>query len=386
MIVDVAIVGGGPVGAGVARALASTSLSVALVEPRRPPLLPSTGFDQRVYALNRRSRLFLEQCGVWPNLLMDRITSVQEIRVFGDRASQIDFSAYRNGVPELAAIVEDANLQQALQRALSNQANLSVLAGIACQSAVWDEQKATLSLSDGQQIQTRLVVAADGADSALRSAAGIAVRLHDYGQTAVVANFRAGQPHRDTAYQWFAEAGVLALLPLPDNHVSLVWSVPNAQATALLRASAEELAQKVQQASHGAMGTLRSAGMAAGFALRRMQAARLIAPRLALVGDTAHNVHPLAGQGLNLGFGDAQSLAAVLSTGGMQGDAGAYALLRQFERSRREDHLALEAVTDGLQLLFASNLPGVKRLRNAGMRIVDRLAPLKRMLVKRALG
>jgi len=179
---------------------------------------------------------------------------------------------------------------------------------------------------------------------------------------------------------------VLALLPLPDNHVSLVWSVPNAQATALLRASAEELAQKVQQASHGAMGTLQSAGMAAGFALRRMQAARLIAPRLALVGDTAHNVHPLAGQGLNLGFGDAQSLAAVLSTRGMQGDAGAYALLRQFERSRREDHLALEAVTDGLQLLFASNLPGMKRLRNAGMRIVDRLAPLKRMLVKRALG
>src|SRR4051812_41272439 len=119
MIMDVAIVGGGPVGASVARALAQTSLSVALVEPRRPALLPTTGFDQRVYALNRHSRRFLEQCGVWPHLSMDRITPVQDMRVFGDQDSQIEFSAYRNGVPELAAIVEDANLQQAIQRALS---------------------------------------------------------------------------------------------------------------------------------------------------------------------------------------------------------------------------------------------------------------------------
>jgi len=386
MFVDVTIVGGGPVGASVARALASTSLSVALVEPRRPALLPTTGFDQRVYALNHRSRRFLELCGVWPHLSMDRITAVQDIRVFGDQDSQLDFNAYRNNVAELAAIVEDANLHQALQRALSNQGNLTVFAGVACRSAVWDEQKASLSLSDGQQIETRLVVAADGADSALRSAAGISVRLHDYGQTAVVANFRAGQSHRDTAYQWFKEGGVLALLPLPSNHVSLVWSVPNAQAAALLGASVEELAQAVQQASDGVMGPLQPAGVSAGFALRRMQAARLIAPRLALVGDTAHNVHPLAGQGLNLGFGDAQALAAVLSTRGMQGDAGAYALLRRFERSRGEDHLALEVVTDGLQLLFASNVPGMKRLRNAGMRIVNRMAPLKRFLVKRALG
>jgi len=386
MMVDVAIVGGGAVGASLARGLAATPLSVALIEPRRPAPLPVDGFDQRVYALNRHSRRFLEHCGIWPHLLVDRITPVREMRVFGDQASQIDFSAYRNGVPELAAIVEDANLQQALQRALSNQANLTVLAGVSCRSAVWDEQKATLSLSDGQQIEARLVVAADGGDSALRSAAGVSVRIHEYEQTAVVANFRAGQAHRDTAYQWFVEAGVLALLPLPANQVSMVWSVPNAQAAALLSASAEEFAQKVQQASNSLMGTLQSEGVPAGFALRRMQAARLIAPRLALVGDTAHNVHPLAGQGLNLGFGDAESLAAVLANKGMQSDAGAYALLRQFERSRREDHLALEALTDGLQLLFSSNVPGMKRLRNAGMRMVNRMAPLKRLLVKRALG
>jgi|SRR4051812_28218955 2-octaprenylphenol hydroxylase len=386
MILDVAIVGGGAVGASVACALAPTSLSVALIEPRRPAPLPVNGFDQRVYALNRHSRQFLERCGIWPHLSVDRIAPVREMSVFGDQASQIDFSAYRNGVPELAAIVEDTNLQQALHCALSNQANLTVLAGLACRSAAWDEQKATLSLSDGQQIEARLLVAADGADSALRSAAGVSVRVHEYGQTAVVANFRAGQPHRDTAYQWFFDAGVLALLPLPANHVSMVWSVPNAQATALLSASPDQLAQKVEQASNSVVGTLQPVSVPAGFALRRMQAARLIAPRLALVGDTAHNVHPLAGQGLNLGFGDAESLATVLANRGMQSDAGAYALLRQFERSRREDHLALEAVTDGLQLLFASNVPGMKRLRNAGLRMANRLAPLKRLLVKRAQG
>ncbi|HXF16252.1 MAG TPA: UbiH/UbiF family hydroxylase [Burkholderiales bacterium] len=385
MIVDVAIVGGGPVGASVALALAPTSFSIALIEPRRPPLLPAAGFDQRVYALNRRSRRFLERCGIWQHLLMDRIAPVREMRVFGDQASQLDFSAYRNGVPELAAIVEEANLQQALQRALSSQSNLAVLAGVACLGATWDSEKATLSLSDGQQIAASLVIAADGADSALRSAAGISVRVHEYGQTGVVANFRAGQPHCDTAFQWFVEGSVLALLPLPANHMSMVWSVPNAQAGALLSLTAEQLAEEVQRMSDNVIG-LQPTGVAAGFALRRMQAARLIAPRLALVGDTAHNVHPLAGQGLNLGFGDAESLAAVLATSGTHGDPGAYALLRRYERSRREDHLAMEVVTEGLQLLFASTVPGMKRLRNAGLRLVNRTAPLKRLLVKRALG
>jgi len=386
MIVDVAIVGGGPVGASVARALEPTGLSVALVEPRAPRPLPATGFDQRVYALNGHSRRFLARCGIWQRLLPERIAPVREMRVFGDDASKIEFSAYRSGVPELAVIVEEANLQQALQSTLSTQANLAMLAGIECTAAHWDASRATLSLSDGGQIQTRLVVAADGAESAIRNAAGIATRVHEYGQTGVVANFRAGQPHRDTAYQWFLSKGVLALLPLPGNHVSMVWSAPDDRARELLAASGEELARAVELASTGMLGRLEPVSAAAGFSLRRMRAARLIAPRLALVGDTAHNVHPLAGQGLNLGFGDAEELAAVLAARGMESDSGAYSLLRRFERSRREDLLAMEAVTDGLQVLFDGNLPGVRRLRNAGLRLANRFSPIKRLLVKRAMG
>jgi len=386
MNVDVAIVGGGPVGGSVASALAPTGLSVVLVEPRIPRPLPAAGFDQRVYALNGHSHRFLERCGIWQRLSPERIAPVREMRVFGDDASKIEFSAYRSGVSELAAIVEEANLQQALQSALSTQTNLTLRTGVECVSARWDDARATLSLSDGEQLGAQLVIAADGAESALRSAAGIATRVHQYGQTGVVANFRAAQPHRDTAYQWFLNKSVLALLPLPGNHVSMVWSVPDAQAQDLLAAGAEELARLVERASSGMLGRLEPVSAAAGFPLRRMRAARLIAPRLALIGDTAHNVHPLAGQGLNLGFGDAETLAAVLAARGMESDSGAYSLLRRFERSRQEDLLAMEAVTDGLHGLFDSDLPGVKRLRNAGLRVANRMSPLKRLLVKRALG
>ena len=383
---DVVVVGGGPVGASFARALAPTGLSVALVESRAPRALPSTGFDQRVYALNRRSRGFLEGSGIWPRLSLERVTPVREMRVFGDEASVIEFSAYRNGVPELASIVEEANLQQALRSSLRAQENLTLLSGVECTGARWSDALATLSLSDGGQIEARLVVAADGSESALRAAAGIATQTRQYGQTAVVANFRAERPHRDRACQWFSAHGVLALLPLPDNHVSMVWSAPDAHAQILLAAVADELARMVGEASSAQLGQLRPTSAAAGFALRRMRASRLIGPRIALIGDTAHNVHPLAGQGLNLGFADARALAEILAERGMENDSGAVALLRRFERARREDLLAMKVVTDGLQALFASNLPGIRRLRNAGLRLTNRISPLKRLLVQQALG
>ena len=386
MNVDIAIVGGGPVGASLARALATAGLSLALVEPKTPRPLPAAGFDQRVYALNGHSRRFLERCGIWQGLSPERIAPVREMRVFGDDASKIEFSAYRSGVAELATIVEEANLRLALQSALKAQANLTLFVGVECVGAQWGDRNAALSLSDGRRIEARLVVAADGPDSALRSAAGITARVHEYAQTGVVANFRTERAHRDTAYQWFLDSGVLALLPLPGNHVSMVWSASDADARELLAAGNEELAQRVAQASSGIFGKLQPVSPTAGFPLRHMRAARLIAPRLALIGDTAHNVHPLAGQGLNLGFGDVQALADVLAARGMEKDVGAVSLLRRFERSRGEDLLAMEAVTDGLKSLFDSSLPGVKRLRNAGLRLANRISPLKRLLVKRALG
>jgi len=230
------------------------------------------------------------------------------------------------------------------------------------------------------------VVAADGAESAVRRSAGIAVNVHEYAQTGVVANFLAEQPHQDTAYQWFLEHGVLALLPLPGNQVSMVWSTADAHAKALLEADPQTLGRQVEQASRGVLGQLQPVTPAAGFALRRMRAARLIARRLALIGDTAHNVHPLAGQGLNLGLADAQALAGVLQQRAMERDCGANALLRRYERARREAVLTMELLTDGLHVLFETGFPGARSLRNRGLELVNRISPLKRLLVKRALG
>jgi 2-polyprenylphenol 6-hydroxylase len=383
----VAIVGGGLVGATLARVLAPCNFSVALIEPRARQPVPEGGFDQRIYALSARSRQIMERSGVWPFVLHGRVAPVHAMRVFGDdKVSALEFSAYRSGVAELACIVEESNLGQALTHALDGQAGLAMFEGVECTAMTSGASVASLSFSDGSSIEAKLVVAADGAHSRLRERAGIRTRVHDYGQTGVVANFAAARPPGNTAFQWFREDGILALLPLPGGRVSMVWSAQDAVAQALLAMDAGALARAVEDASGGMLGALTLEGKAAGFALRRMHAERLVASRLALIGDAAHNVHPLAGQGLNLGLGDVQSLAAILAERGMENDCGAAGLLRRYEISRGEDIFAMEFVTDGLQKLFGSSLPGIPRLRNVGLRMAERFPPLKRILVNRALG
>ncbi|MFN0040377.1 MAG: FAD-dependent monooxygenase [Burkholderiales bacterium] len=388
MIVDIGIVGGGPVGAALALAAARSGCKVALVEPGVARPMPVNGFDTRVYSLGQRSRQLLEECGVWDELAQERTTPVHDMRVVGDdEASRLAFSAYRSEVRELAVIVEESNLRQALARALDAQTTRVTRQSAQFQSVSWAKTgRATCLLSDGTSLDARLLVAADGADSTLRAAAGLVPEVRDYAQTGVVANFRISLPHRNTAYQWFREDGVLAMLPLPGMHMSMVWSTGREQAQTLLSLDAESLAARVQQACTGTLGKLTGLGAATGFPLRWMRVRRLIAPRLALVGDAAHLVHPLAGQGLNLGFGDVGCLARILAQRGMEDDCGAQSLLRRYERSRSEDILAMQCVTDGLQRLFGADLPGLRRLRNLGLRATDRIAPLKRWLVNRALG
>lgn len=387
MKVDIAIVGGGLVGGSLACALARSGLQIALIEPKAAKALPPAGFDERVYALNPRSRKFLEDHGIWRGVIADRVAPVHEMLVFGDDgASSIGFSAYRSGVPELAVIVEEGNLQQAVAAALAGSENPVVLAAAGCERVQWRDRCAELTLSNGDRVEASLVVAADGADSRIRTAAGVQTRVHKYGQRGVVANFQAQHPHGNAARQWFRGDGVLALLPLPQGQVSMVWSAADAHAQGLLEMGGEELAALVQLASANVLGELRAVSAAKSFPLRRMRAGKLIGPRLALVGDAAHNVHPLAGQGLNLGFGDAHALARALLGRGLESDCGASSLLRRYERSRKEEILSMEYVTDGLQALFGSRIPGLSVLRNAGLKLTDRVAPLKRFLVKRALG
>lgn len=384
---DSIVVGGGLVGLSLACALRRSGLRLALVE--RAPLPAhdeESGWDSRVYAISPGSEAFLRGLGAWPEDAA-RIAPVYEMQVFGDRQpGSLRFSAYDAHVAHLASIVESRVLTRALWRKLETDPQLAVFAGKACSAVEWRQDVASLTLDDGSVLHARLLVAADGGDSWLRTQAGITARVKQYGHTALVANFACERDHRGIAFQWFRADGVLALLPLPERKVSIVWSATQPLADTLQSLDAQALCERVEQAAGAALGKLELITPPTAFPLRLIRVPQLVRPRLALLGDAAHLVHPLAGQGVNLGFQDAQVLAQVLERRGACSDVGEIRLLRRYERARREDILAMTLATDGLQQLFAAHVPLLPLLRNWGLCIVDRWSPLKNALVHHALG
>ncbi|MDP1536308.1 MAG: UbiH/UbiF family hydroxylase [Burkholderiales bacterium] len=385
-VADVAIVGGGLVGASLALALQRAGLAVALIEPQRPQAAPAgEAWDSRIYAISPGNALFLESLGAWTRLDPRRVQRVETMAICGDTATgRLDFSAYDAGLAELAWIVEGGALQQALREAIAEVPDLQVLCPAQAASLQVDAAAAQITLADGRLLQAQLVVGTDGGDSWVRRAAGIATQVSDYPQLGVVANFEVEKPHGGTAFQWFRADGVLALLPLPGNRVSMVWSATADHAQLLLALDAQALADRVAEASGGAVGQLRLITPAAGFPLRLAQVANLVAPRVALAGDAAHTVHPLAGQGVNLGFRDVRELAAVLGARAPQQDCGDFSLLRRYERARREDIAVIGLSTDVLQKLFAARSVWLSGVRNFGMGAVNRLAFLKHLLIRHA--
>jgi ubiquinone biosynthesis UbiH/UbiF/VisC/COQ6 family hydroxylase len=392
---DIAIVGGAMVGAAAARALAGERIALIAQERRSAPDSAPQGFaqffDTRVYAISPGNAAFLTRLGAWNTIPADRLTPVHAMRVHGDDGrSLIEFDAYRSGVSELAWIVEDRCLQDALWRGLETQERLSVHAGTAIRDLQIGESGASIVLDDGRRLAARLVIGADGARSLVRERAGIASAAQGYGQTAVVANFACGRPHRNVALQWFKgsayDGAILALLPLPGDHVSVVWSTATAHAERLLALDGETLAREVAAAAQHALGDFSLVTPARGFPLQRVTAARLVAPRAALAGDAAHVIHPLAGQGANLGLQDARFLAEVLAARAPGRDPGDLRLLRRYARARAEALLAMGATVHGLHRLFGSPAPVASRLRNAGMNFADRLPVLKNLLMRHAMG
>lgn len=386
MSFDVAIVGGALVGAALARALGGSPVALIAQQRRLPGPVPDA-LDSRVYAISPGNAAFLADLEVWRQLPPDRVTPVHAMRVYGDDgSSMIEFDAYRSGASELAWIVEDGLLQDALWRALEAQERLTVVAPAECERLEFEDARAVLGLRDGSGVEARLVVGADGARSFVRAQAGIGATEHAYGQTAVVANFACERAHRNVALQWFQGGPVLALLPLPAEHVSMVWSTGDEDAARLLRLDAEALAREVGEASRHALGELSLVTPARGFTLRRLAAARSVAPRLALAGDAAHVVHPLAGQGANLGFQDARVLADVLAAREPFRDPGDLRLLRRYERARAEAILSMRATVHGLFALFDAKDEFSGMLRNAGLNLVDRLPVLKNVLMRHAMS
>lgn len=386
MTYDVLIIGGGLVGASLAAALKPAGLSVALVEAH-PPAPAGEGWDARIYAISPGSAEFLAQSGAWQRLDAARMQRVEQMRVFGDAmGAELDFSAYELGAPELAFILEGRQLQQALWQELQQHEKFDLFCPARCASLEFHTDAATLSLEDGREIRARLVVGADGRDSWVRQQAGIIEPPTLYHQDGVVANFSTEKPHHGTAFQWFQPDGILALLPLPGNMTSMVWSVSPEKSETLRQLAPEELCSQVAVTSRHTLGKLEMVTPPAAFPLRLLRLPRIVMPRLALVGDAAHNVHPLAGQGVNLGFRDARQLAQTLLARGPQHDCGDVHLLRRYGRARREDIVSMQYTTDTLKRLFVNDSPLLRPVRNLGLATTNRVTPLKKLLARHALN
>ena len=406
MPADVAVVGRGAVGLAAALALSRAGLRATLIGA--PPVAGAGGeidpWDLRVLALSPATRALLESIGVWHALDAARVAPVYDMRVFpafGTDRHPLRLSAYEARVEALAWIVEQRNLLRALEQAVR-------FAGLTVVDERFDgfEPDAAppasalqLRLEGGRALRARLVVGADGAASQVRDAAGLAWSLSDYPQRALVAHFDTAQPHRDIAWQWFGRDGVLALLPLPADagaaagRVSMVWSAPLELADTLQAMTPDALAARVQLAAGSALGALTPISRVDAFPLRLGRAGSMIAPRVALVGDAAHLIHPLAGQGMNLGFGDVAALSQVLREREPGRDPGERLVLRRYERARAEPVAAMRGATDGLQRLFdpsrqplpAALAPLVESALALGWRAVQGSGWLKRQLVARAI-
>jgi 2-octaprenylphenol hydroxylase len=397
---DVVVLGGGLTGLAFARLLHAQAAGrrgaprIAVVEAGRPPpASPPADVGLRVVALSPASRAVLSACGAWEGVPAARLGPYRRMVVWHHAGTPqgpgaITFDAAEQGRAELGWIAENDLLRAALWSACAGRPGLDLLAGVAPTAAGVGPAGAFVALADGRRLEAALLVGADGHESWLRGALGVAAPGRDYGQLALVAHVAGERPHGETAWQRFLADGPLALLPLADGRSSIVWSCGAERARALLAAPDAEFDAALTAASAGVLGALRVGTRRVSFPLSAAHAAQYTGLRFALVGDAAHRVHPLAGQGVNLGFQDAAALAEVLAAhlDGAGADVGDPRALRRYERWRRGANLTTLAAMDALHALFTSRLPGVARAGAAALGAVDRIAPLKRRLADYAMG
>ena len=379
---DLIIVGGGLAGAALAVALRRSALRIAVVEhaaPRRP-----TGWDARIYAYSPASARFLDELGVWTHLDHERLGPVAEMCIRGDAGGELVFSAYHSGLEELAWIGESSLVHVEIWESLKRQHNVTLFCPAKPAALDIDADAATLRLDDSRSLQAALVVGADGRDSWVRERAGIAATVTPYGERGVVANFACERPNHGVAYQWFRADGVLAWLPLPGRHMSMVWSTPDVLADELLALDPDAFCARVEAAGAHTLGKLELLGQRAAFPLRLMRVEEIVRPRVALIGDAAHAIHPLSGHGINLGFQDAKVLAEVLAALPSWRDAGDLSVLRSYARRRAEEPFLLQYTTHALSRLFGRQDPVLSSLRNLGMNLTGQLPVLKNALVRYA--
>ena len=412
---DLIIVGAGITGS----VMASLALARGLCAPGRVALVGNTSaapaasaaasnadrdWDLRVFALSRASQRLLTLCGVWPLLPAGKLCAYERMCIWDNaggapaaaaasvpaHAGSIHFDCAELGEPNLGFIVEARALHEQARRAAAAAGTVIIDAAVAAVANGSGADEVRVRLGDARELQASLLIVADGADSPTRRLLGIETAGHAYHQDALVAHVRTAMPHRQTAWQRFLPTGPLAFLPLPDGRSSIVWSVARAEALRLRGLDAAAFGAALGAASGGMLGACELTTAVASFPLKLQYAVDYLRPRAVLVGDAAHAVHPLAGQGLNLGLLDCAALAQVLdgAAGGVAdgGRLGERRSLRRYERWRKSENLLVATATDGLERLFSSGNPVLSRLRAAGLSFTERMPFIKRDLAERALG
>lgn len=401
---EIVIAGGGLAGTALAIALGRQGWDVLLLDPSAAvaadvPVPGVDGFDLRVSALSAGSIRFLDAIGVWPHMQTRRVTPFAHMQVRdAEGTACVTFDAAEVQAEALGYIVENRVTLQALDETLAAQGRVRCRRGVALADVhghyLGDGSRPhehILVLDNGDSVQTQLLVGADGAHSLVRTLAGFDTRDWDYGHRAIVATVALEQPHRHTAWQWFHDSGPLAFLPLDDGSgtplVSIVWSCLTVEAERLLALDEAAFLRELTRASEATLGRAVAVSGRAAFPLVQRHATDYVQPGIALVADAAHTIHPLAGQGINLGLKDVQVLAEELHAARNRGlSPGHPQVLERYQRRRKGDNLLMMGVMEGLKRLFEERTPPLRWLRNTGMRLVDGAGPVKRRLIRQAMG
>ncbi|CAK2788658.1 2-octaprenylphenol 6-hydroxylase [Vibrio crassostreae] len=387
--VDIAIVGGGMVGLALAAALKDSDLRIAVIEGRAPSEGLSELPDVRVSALSRSSEVILRNLGTWQGIEQRRAAPYQAMEVWEqDSFARIEFDSTRLAQPNLGHIVENRVIQLALLDQVKKQDNVSLYMPATCKTMAIGESEAWLTLDNGQALTAKLVVGADGANSWVRKQQDIPLTHWDYGHSAIVANIKTTEPHHSVARQIFTPQGPLAFLPMQPSHMSsIVWSTEPNRAEKLVSMSDADFNKQLTSEFDSKLGLCEVVGERFAFPLRMRYARDFAVERVALVGDAAHTIHPLAGQGVNLGLLDAASLAQELLKLWSAGeDIGTKRNLRGYERWRKAEAAKMIASMQGFKDLFEGDNPAKKLIRGIGMKLAGQLPGAKDEIMKRALG
>jgi len=388
---DIAIAGGGMVGATLALALAQGGLDVAVADPLTRAQMEDERFDGRVVALAFATVRMLKTLGVWERLapnaqaIDDIIVNETELGR-GPFPFSIHFDHREIGEP-LGHIVENRYIRQALLACMESEKWIRFLPGTAASDLAVGESRAVLTLSDGTRIEAPLVIAAEGRDSPLREAQGIQTAGWSYGQSGIVVTVAHERPHNGVAWEQFLATGPFAILPMTGNRASLVWTETDREARRIMALPDVPFTEELRKRFGQHLGDVRPVSQRWSYPLKLHLARSYVKPRFALAGDAAHTIHPLAGQGLNLGLKDVAALAeTVLDAARLGLDYGRVDVLQRYERWRRFDSFTLAVVTDGLNRLFSNDFLPLRLVRDVGMAVVDQIPPLRRLFMRHAGG